>query len=61
MNKEEQRKEMLKKHGYLTVNKLIEKLKELQVQGHGDDLVGNDCEHYQFCDYDEDFKFVVVC
>lgn len=58
MDKEERRKRMLVKKGYFTVNKLVE---ELQQQGHGEDLVGSDYEHYNTCEYDEVFNYVVVC
>ncbi len=61
MDKEQQRKQMLIKKGYFTVNKLIEKLQKLQQKGHGEDLVGSDYEHYRFCEYDKNFQYVVVC
>lgn len=61
MDKEKEREEMLIKQGYFTVNKLIEKLQELKNKGYGDRLVGSDYEHYQFCEYDENEKYVVVC
>lgn len=60
-DKEETRKQMLIKKGYFTVDKLVEKLQALQQEGHGEDLVGSDFEHYQFCDYDKNMKYVVVC
>lgn len=59
--KEQKRKEGLVAHGYLTVDKLVEKLNALQAQGHGNDLVGSDYEHYQYCEYEEAFGYVVVC
>lgn len=61
MDKEEKRKRMLVKKGYFTVNKLVEELQKLQQQGHGEDLVGSDYEHYSTCEYDEVFNYVVVC
>lgn len=61
MSKEDERKEMLKNHGYLTVNILIQKLQELKDKGHGDDLVGSDYEHYMFCGRNEFEKYVVIC
>ena len=60
-DKEIERKEMLKKSGYLTVDNLIEKLKLLQESGHGDELVGSDFEHYQYCEYDKTMKYVIIC
>lgn len=60
MTKDEQRKDMLVKHGYLTVNQLIEKLQELKDKGFGNELVGSDCEHYKFCEYDSMLKYVIV-
>lgn len=60
MDKEQERKEMLKKAGYFTVNILLEKLQELKEKGHGDDLVGNDLEHYQYCEYDPAMGYVIV-
>lgn len=59
-DKDFERKEMLKKKGYLTVNKLIQKLQELKEKGFGDELVGSDFEHYQYCEYDSVLKYVVV-
>ena len=61
VKKEIERKEMLKNHGYFTVNILLQKLQELKDQGHGDDLVGSDFEHYQYCDFDKIGKYVVIC
>ena len=61
MEKEERRKRMLVKKGYFTVNKLVEELQKLQQQGHGEDLVGSHYEHYNTCEYDEVFDYVVVC
>lgn len=61
MDKEEKRKRMLIKKGYFTVNELVEELQKLQQQGHGEDLVGSDFEHYNTCEYDEMFKYVVIC
>lgn len=61
MNKEMEREKMLVDKGYLTVNKLIEKLEEFKNKGYGDRLVGSDYEHYQYCEYDENEKYVVVC
>ena len=61
MDKEETRKRMLVKKGYFTVNKLVEELQKLQQQGHGEDLVGSDYEHYNTCEYNEVFNYVVVC
>lgn len=61
MDKEEKRKRMLVKKGYFTVNKLVEELQKLQQQGHGEDLVGSDYEHYKYCEYDKIEKYVVVC
>lgn len=61
MDKETKRKESLKKAGYFTVNTLLQKLQELKDQGHGEDLVGSDFEHYQYCDFDEIEKYVVIC
>lgn len=58
--KEKQREKMLKEHGYFTVNRLIEKLNELKKQGHGERLVGNDFEHYQYCEYEEMNNYVVI-
>ena len=60
MGKEEIRKEMLKKKGYFTVNTLIEKLKELQIKGYGDNLVGGECEHYQYCERDDFLDYIVI-
>lgn len=54
MNKEEQRKDMLVKHGYFTVNQLIKKLRKLKDKGFGNELVGSDCEH------DPTLKYVIV-
>ena len=61
MDKETKRKESLKQAGYFTVNILLQKLQELKDQGHGEDLVGSDFEHYQYCDFDEIGKYVVIC
>lgn len=61
MDKETKRKESLKKAGYFTLNILLQKLQELKEQGHGEDLVGSDFEHYQYCDFDEIGKYVVIC
>lgn len=60
MNEDEQRKDMLVRHGYFTVNRLIEKLQELKDKGFGNELVGSDCEHYKFCEYDPMLKYVIV-
>ena len=51
---------MLKKHGYPTVNELIEKLQGLKEKGYGDELIGNDFEHYRFCDYNSMLKYVII-
>lgn len=61
MDKETKRKESLKKAGYFTVNILLQKLQELKDQGHGEDLVGSDFEHYQYCEFDKVEKYVVIC
>lgn len=58
--KEKERKEMLKKKGYLTVNSLIEKLRKLSEEGYGEDLVGSDYELYQYCEYDNVAGYVIV-
>lgn len=60
MTKDEQRKKMLVKHGCFTVNQLIKKLQELKDKGFGNELVGSDCEHYKFCEYDPMLKYVIV-
>ena len=52
---------LFRSKGYFTVNKLVEELQKLQQQGHGEDLVGSDYEHYNTCEYDEVFNYVVVC
>lgn len=59
--KEKERKEMLKKAGYFTVNDLLQKLQQLKEQGYGDELIGSDFEHYQYCEYDSNEKYVVIC
>lgn len=61
MDKEEIRKEMLKKNGYFTVNTLIEKLKELQAEGYGDKMVVGMDGHFQFCDYDHSDDEILIC
>ena len=61
MDKEIKRKEMLKKAGYFTVNDLLQKLQQLKNEGYGDELVGSDFEHYQYCEYDKNEKYVVIC
>lgn len=58
-NSEKVREESLKKAGYLTVNKLIDKLQELKNRGYGEKLVGSDFEHYQYCDYED--GYVIIC
>lgn len=58
--KEKERKEMLKKIGYFTVNDLLQKLQELKEKGFGDELVGSDLEHYKICEYDNFLKYVVI-
>lgn len=58
--KEKERKEMLKKVGYFTVDSLLQKLQELKEKGFGDELVGSDSEHYQICEYDNFLKYVVI-
>lgn len=60
MSKEDERKEMLKKNGYFTVNILIQKLQELKDQGYGDELVGNMDGHISFCDFDSNDKCVLI-
>lgn len=60
MDKEQERKEMLKKAGYFTVNDLVRKFQELQEKGYGDELVGSDLEHYQYCEYDNIAGYVIV-
>ena len=57
---EKERKEMLKKKGYLTVNSLIKKLRKLSEEGHGEDLVGSDYELYKYCEYDNIAGYVIV-
>ena len=42
-------KKCLRKKGYFTVNKLIEKLQELKEKGFGDELVGSDSDLYNYC------------
>lgn len=61
MDKEKERKEMLKRKGYFTVDALLQKLQELKEKGFGDELVGSDFEHYQYCEYDVNLKYVIVC
>ena len=61
MNKELKRKEIFKKKGYFTVNVLLEKLQKLKDEGYGDELVGSDYEHYQYCEYSELDGYVVIC
>ena len=61
MDKETKREEMFKKRGYFTVNILIQKLQELKDKGYGEKLVGSDFEHYQYCEYEEQEKYVVIC
>ena len=61
MDKETKRKELLKKAGYFTVDILLQKLQQLQKEGHGDELVGSDFEHFQYCEYDKNEKYVVIC
>lgn len=61
MDKEKERKEMLKKAGYFTVDILLQKLQELKEKGYGDELVGSDLEHYQYCEYDDGLKYIIVC
>lgn len=56
----EKRKSFLVNKGYFTVNKLIEKLQELKDDGHGEDLIGSDCEHYSVCEYDSYLHYVIV-
>ena len=49
---------------FFTVNKLIEKLKQLQEQGYGEELVGTEDKLFKYCEYvkckyvkyDEDFE-----
>lgn len=60
MDKEIERKEMLKNKGYFTVDKLLEKLQALKEKGLGDELVGSDLEHYHICEYDDVLKCVIV-
>jgi hypothetical protein len=55
-----ERKEMLKKKGYFTVNDLIQKLQELKEKGFGNELVGSDLEHYQYCEFDPVMGYVIV-
>lgn len=61
MDKEIEREEMFKNKGYFTVNTLLQKLQELKEKGYGEKLVGSDFEHYQYCEYDEQEKYVVIC
>lgn len=61
MTKEEKRKNSFIEKGYFTVNILIKKLQDLQEKGYGDELVGSDFEHYKYCEYDNNEKYVVIC
>lgn len=61
MDKEIEREEMFKNQGCFTVNTLLQKLQELKEKGYGEKLVGSDFEHYQYCEYEEQEKYVVIC
>lgn len=54
------RKKALKEKGYFTVNDLLQKLQELKEKGFGDELVGSDLEHYQYCEFDPAMGYVIV-
>ena len=56
-----ERKEMLKKAGYFTVETLIEKLQELKENGCGDKMVVGMDGHFQFCDYDHNDDEILIC
>lgn len=34
---------------------------ELKDKGYGEKLVGSDFEHYRYCEYEEQEKYVVIC
>ena len=56
-----ERKEMLKKAGYFTVETLLEKLQELKEKGCGDKMVVGMDGHFQFCDYDHNDDEILIC
>ena len=56
-----ERKEMLKKAGYFTVETLLEKLKEFKEKGYGDKLVVGMDGHFKFCDYDHSDNEILIC
>lgn len=56
-----ERKEMLKKAGYFTVEILLEKLTELKEKGYGDKMVVGMDGHFQFCDYDHSDDEILIC
>ena len=56
-----ERKEMLKKAGYFTVETLIQKLQELKEKGCGDKMVVGMDGHFQFCDYDHNDDEILIC
>lgn len=60
-DKKFERKEMLKKAGYFTVNDLIEKLEEFKEKGYGDKMVTGMDGHFQFCDYDHNDDEILIC
>lgn len=58
MDDKEERKNMLKKAGYFTVNELINKLEELKEKGYGENMVVGMDGHFQYCEYDNGEIFI---
>ena len=56
-----ERKEMLKKAGYFTVEILLEKLQELKEKGCGDKMVVGMDGHFQYCEYSSKDDEILIC
>lgn len=57
----DERSEILKKAGYFTVAGLLKKLMDLNDEGLGDKMIAGIDGHFQYCEYSEIDKEVLIC